>query len=720
MKQVLQNFKTGDLRVEEVPPPLLRDGFVLVRNQYSLISSGTEAGTVKLGQMSLLGKARARPEQVRKVFDLARSEGWLAAYEAATRSLEMPMVLGYCCAGTVVDVGRGVDDVRRGDRVACGGGGYAVHAEIVSVPRNLCVAVPQNVSLRSAAFTTLGSIAMQSLRVADVRLGENIVVVGLGLVGLLVVQLLRAAGANVFGIDTDPERARFTEEHGLCPSLPRTAGNLLERVRQFTGGYGADAVIVTAATANNDPVALAGDLCRYKGRVVVVGRTEMNAPRETYLFKELELRTSLAYGPGTGDPTYEERGQDYPFGYVRWTENRNMASFVGLIDKGSVAVETLITHQFEIAEAKRAFDVVTGQTGERSLAVLLHYPETQEDAAAARIQVATSSAPVVRARVGVVGAGSFATNFMVPILAQIAGIELRAIASATGVRARALADKYRFGYCATDAEQILGDPDIDCVFILTRHDTHAPLTLRALEQGKHVFVEKPLALDQSALDAVVEAQARSGRNVVVGFNRRYAPLAIKLRDFFAGRGQPMSIVYRANVGYRPPQHWLHDPLQGGGVIAGEACHFIDFCRWLTGAPLIEVHTTELTGRSKDFINADNVHINLTFADGSVATVAYLSNGSSRYARERIEVFADNATGVIEDFGTLTLARGSGRRASSRLWFKASKGHRELVEVFLEAVAAGRTLDLFAEQVDSMRATLTAANRLSRISGQAGE
>lgn len=724
MKQVLENFRTGELSVEDVPAPVVRPGFVLVRNHYSLISTGTEGGTVKLGQMSLVGKARARPEQVRKVLQMVRSDGLLTTYHAATRSLDMPMALGYCCAGQVVDVGAGVTDIAAGQYVACGGGGYASHAEVVCIPRNLCVRAPEGVDLRHAAFTTLGSIAMQSVRVADVRLGENVVVIGVGLVGLLVVQILRAAGCNVFGIDLSPGRVQFAIDRGFCQAATRDAGNLSEQVMAFSGGYGADAVIITAAAPSNDPVALAGEMARYKGRVVVVGRTKMEAPRDTYLFKELELCTSLAYGPGTGDASYEEGGLDYPVGYVRWTENRNMAAFLQLVAQEKVQLDPLITHEFDIGDAPRAFQVITGQAKEPSIAVLLRYPRSET--AVGEPERIPLKPPVVQqrrpsgvVRVGVIGAGSFATNFMIPILAKTKDVELGGIVSATGVRARALGKKYGFAYCASDAQQILDDSGIDCVFILTRHDTHASLTAAALEAGKHVFVEKPLAMNEEELKRVEEAWQRAGLNVMVDFNRRYAPLALKLKAFFSGRTQPMSIVYRANVGYRPPEHWLHDPKQGGGVIIGEGCHFIDFCHWLVEAPPVDVSARMLGGADKGVISEDNAHITLSFADGSLATVLYLSNGSKAYSRERVEVLCESGSAMLEDFRLLERVRGLGLTKKTRALLQPDKGHTGAVACFIAAVQSGNLSDLFREQFVSMQATVRAAGALQLAVGKEG-
>ncbi len=710
MKQILQNFKTGKLTVEDVPTPIVRPGFVLVRNRYSLISSGTEGGTVKLGKMNLLQKARARPEQVRKVFNVIRTDGALAAYQAVTRSLEMPISLGYSCAGTVLEVGEGVSDLHPGQIVACGGAGYANHAEVVAVPRNLVVEAPTGVDPRHAAFTTLGAIAMQSVRIADARLGENVVVIGLGLVGLLTAQILTAAGCRVFGIDVSESRVEFAAAQGFCQTAPRQAGNLQSQVEAWSGGHGADAIIITAATPNNDPVELAGELARYKGRVVVVGRTEMTAPRETYLFKELELCTSLAYGPGTGDLAYEEKGQDYPIGYVRWTENRNMEAFTRLIAAGALDLEAMISHEFEIGDAGAAFDLVTGKTKEPSLAVLLNYP-AGEDVTPSPSALPTRPAAPIPSRdelgVGVIGAGSFATNFIAPILAR-SDLALRGIGSANGVRAQALGKKYGFAFCASDPEELIGDEATHGIVILTRHDSHAPLTLAALEAGKHVFVEKPLAMNVDDLRQIVDTAKRMERLVQVGFNRRFAPLALKMKGFFAGRAQPMAITYRANVGHRPPEHWLHDPVQGGGVILAEAVHFIDFCHWLTGAEPVEVSTWSLQGEATGIINADNVQIVVSFADGSLATVTYLSIGDPSLSRERIEVYAEGGVAVLEDFRRLTWVR-RGRRRSFRRF--QDRGHADQMKSMSESWRTGQATVPLESSALSTLATLEAVESL---------
>lgn len=719
MKQVLEDFRSGECRVDDVPVPAVSPGFVLVRNYYSLISSGTEGGTVKLGKMGLLGKARARPEQAMKVIQVARTQGVLTAYNAARRSLEMPIVLGYCCAGEVVELGDGVTDYKVGDRVACGGAGFANHAEFVSVPTQLCVPVPEEVDLKYAAFTTLGSIALQSVRVANAKLGENVVVIGLGLVGLITAQLLKAAGCRVFGIDIDPARTTFAAEQGYCETAELELPNIEGRVLAFTGSIGADAIIITAATEHNGPVKLAGELARRKARIVCVGRTEMKAPRETYLFKELELCTSMAYGPGTGDPSYEIEGIDYPVDYVRWTENRNMAGFVDLLARRMISVDALITHEFDIDQAQDAFDLITSENQAHSIAVLLRYPQSVSDSAAPRVVVLKSTQPAAastdgRIGVSVIGAGSFATNEFLPLLGKEKQVRLRCIASATGVRAKALGAKYAFESCASDPRVAIEDTESDCVFILTRHDTHASLTIDALRAGKHVFVEKPLALTHAELAAVEEAWKASSGLLMVGFNRRFAPLAVALKSSFAQRVQPLSIIYRANVGYRPPEHWLHHPEQGGGVIVGEACHHIDFCSFLVGAAPQTVNARMLQGTGKgSFIPEDNAHITLTYGDGSVATVAYLSNGSKAWSSEWVEVFCDGRSASLRDFKKLAVSRGLTVR-NRRLWMKSDKGHAGQITAFLAAVRGGQP-ELVPSQahIDSSRIAIDAALQIQQ-------
>jgi polar amino acid transport system substrate-binding protein len=709
MKQVLEDLRSGAISVVEVPAPQLRDGFVLVRNEFSLISSGTEGGTVKLGRMSLIGKALARPEQALKVLKLARAQGVLAAYTAAQRALDMPITLGYSSAGTVLGVGAGVTDFAAGDRVACAGQGHASHAEVVAVPKHLCARVPESVPTRDAAFTTLGAIALQAVRVADVRLGERVVVIGLGLVGSLAAQLLKAAGCRVLGVDLDPARVDLAQSRGWAQGAV-LRDNVEAVAAAFSDGVGADAVIVTATSEENGPVELAGRLCRRKGRVVVVGRTPIEGPRETFLFKELALLTSMAYGPGTGDPAYELEGHDYPLAYVRWTEQRNMQAFVEQLAEGRVDAGALVAREYDVDDAPRAFDELLAPAPSPPLALLLRYPGA--GAAATRVELATAPRVVVpatreRLRIGVVGAGSHAGNELVPLLSRLP-VELRGIASATGVRARALGERYRFAFCSSDPAAVIADDACDAVVVLTRHDSHAALAAAALRAGKHVLVEKPLGLDQRELDDVEAAWRESGRVLMVGFNRRHAPLALRLRALFAGRAQPMSILFRVNVGHRPPEHWLHHPREGGGVILGEASHQIDFCHWLTGSAVSGSDAWRLDGAG-GHLPEDNAHLQLRFADGSVATIAYVSNGSTLFPVERVEVCADGRSAVLEDWRRLERP-GRWRVVGERLWLRSDKGHAAQLRAFVDAIAGRGTVDT-PGQLHSSRVAVALAERV---------
>lgn len=684
----MADLRSGAVEVRDVPAPALRPGFVLVRTRHSLISAGTEGATLKLGRMNALDKARARPEQAMKLIELARAQGPITAYEVAQRALDMPVALGYSCSGTVEALGEGCEGLRVGQLVACAGQGWASHAEFVSVPRRLCVPVPDGVSSEDAAYATVGAIALQSLRVADAKLGETIVVIGLGLVGLLVCQLARANGCHVIGLDVDPQRIDLLRSLGGSTAAIAD-GNAPGIVAGLSRGHGADAVIITAATEDAGPVALAGEICRRKGRVVVVGRTPMVAPRETFLFKELSLHTSMAYGPGTGDPGYEVEGRDYPLPYVRFTEERNLEAFVGQLALGSIDLAPLTTHRFAIEDAPLAFAALESPAGPRGIGVLLEYGHAGAHSHHARIALPVIAPLPPRTagrsalRVGVIGAGSFATHEFLPLLRGLK-VELRGVVSQTGIRAQALGQRHGFAYCASDAAEVIGDPDTDAVLILTRHDTHARLAAAALAAGKHVFVEKPLALELGDLQAVHDAQRSSGKLLMVGFNRRYAPLAVRMKQALQARTQPMAVTFFANVGQRPAGHWLHHPTEGGGVILGEACHHLDFCMWLVDAPLESFHVTPL-GQTRLGTPVDTVQATLRFTDGSMASIVYASNGNRRFPTETVEACAGGLQARLIDYRTLeTPGRWSVRR--ERTWMAVDKGHAAQLSRFVAASA----------------------------------
>src|SRR6266404_5252309 len=579
MKQVVQNFRSGQLKVEELPPPALRPGGVLVRTAFSLISAGTERTIVETAQSSLIGKARNRPDLVRQVLDTVKREGLSSTYEKVKARLSQTKELGYSVAGTVVEVGNKASEFRTGDRVACAGAGYASHAEVIYVPKNLCCKLPEGVSLEAACYTTVGSIALQGVRQADPRLGEAVAVIGLGLVGQLTVQLLKAAGCRVVGIDIAEPACELARKSGAdAVADPASAATACAAL---TGGHGADCVLITAATKSSEPIELAAELARDRARVVVVGLVGMDVPRNLFYAKEIELRLSRSYGPGRYDPEYEEKGTDYPIGYVRWTEKRNMEAFLHLAAEGKVNTDLLTSHRFEIARAPEAYELMMNGS-ERCCGIVLEYPDSSTTCAAKQLKAAK---PMAHGDIGVsfIGAGNFARGVLLPIVKRQAKLQLVGVGAATGLSAKNTAEQFGFSYSTTDYQEILTDRESQIVFIATRHDSHAQLATEALRSGKSVFVEKPLAITGEELREVVVAARESDGLLMVGYNRRFAPIAKEIKKRFDGRAGPMTIVYRVNAGQLPRDHWTHDAAEGGGRIIGEACHFIDFVQYLTGA-----------------------------------------------------------------------------------------------------------------------------------------
>ncbi len=685
MKQVIQNFKTGELSVSDVPPPALRPGGVLVRTVSSLISAGTERGTVAVGQSSLVGKARQRPDLVKQVIDNVRREGVAATVTKVRTRLESLKPLGYSSAGVVVGVGDGVTDIRMGDRVACAGAGYASHAEIVFVPRNLCAPVPANVSFDQASYTTVGAIAMQGVRQADVRLGETVVVIGLGLIGQITAQLLRASGCRVVGVDIDERAVERARSLGVDLALRR--GDDAERqIAAFTAGIGADAVVITASTSSTDPVEFAGEIARDRAKVVIVGAVPATIPRSPYYEKEIDVRMSRSYGPGRYDPEYEEHGRDYPVSYVRWTEGRNMSGFLDLVSSGRLDLDALTTHRFPLADALRAYDVVLGKDGEQPCGIVLQYEG--EPALAARVDRHPVATGAAGGQVGVafVGAGNFATATLLPPLKRLAGVALTGVATSSGLTAKGVADKFDFAYAASGIDQVLADPATTTVFVATRHGLHAELATLALEAGRSVFVEKPLALDRDGLRMVVDAARASKGSLMVGFNRRFAPLARQIRERLDGRTGPAVVQFRINAGFVPRDHWTQDPTEGGGRIIGEACHFIDFVQYLTGAVPVRVTATAVRSGNARETDADSVSINLAMSDGSVGSVLYVALGDKRFPKERCEVYADGMVAVLDDFRSGLVVR-NGREEKLRGGAQ-DKGHTAEVAAFIDSVRSG--------------------------------
>jgi predicted dehydrogenase/threonine dehydrogenase-like Zn-dependent dehydrogenase len=682
MKQVIQNFKTGELSVAEVPPPALARGFVLVRNHFSLISAGTERATVSTARASLLGKARQRPDLVRQVVDSFRRDGFAETLKRVRTKLETLKELGYSSAGTVLASMDMHGRFQPNDRVACGGGGYASHAGIVTVPQNLVVKVPETVGLDAAAFTTLGAIAMQGVRQANPRIGEFVCVIGLGLLGQISAQILRANGCQVFGVDTADSMVALAAKTSCHAARTRSDAGLDSAFATFTGGHGFDAVIITAATQSSDPVELATANLRQKGIIVIVGAVPMNIPREPHFYKkELELKISCSYGPGRYDPTYEEQGQDYPYGYVRWTENRNMEVFVKLLENRNVDLQPLMTHVFEIEQAEEAYDIVTGKTSEHHLGILLKYPGTSE-ALPVEPPPQAASRSLAKGGIGFIGAGSFAQKFLIPFARR--GGKLVSVVTSRGVTAKSVGQKFGFRSHSTDAHDVLADPAVDTVFIATRHDTHAAFLVAALEAGKNVFVEKPLAIHEDALAQVLEvARRRSDCRLMVGYNRRFSPLARKAREVFQRVPAPLLINYRVNAGFVPKEHWTQTE-QGGGRILGEVCHFIDLMQFLTSSEPVSVYAMSVRADNARMPDEDNVVISLRFQNGSVGQLQYVACGDKLLDKERIEIFGGAQTFIIDDF-RVGEHYACGRCRTLKV---PGKGHREEVEAFLDAVSQG--------------------------------
>jgi predicted dehydrogenase/threonine dehydrogenase-like Zn-dependent dehydrogenase len=697
MKQVLQYRRSGATRVVEVPAPLTPDGGILVQNQWSLISPGTERMLVEAGGSNLLNTARQRPDLVRQVLDKAARDGIAATVEAVRSRLDVAIPLGYSCAGTVLDVGRlARQKFQKGDRVACAGAGQANHAEVVAVATNLAVRVPDRVNLDDAAFVTVGAIALQGVRIADVRLGEACVVIGLGLVGQLSVQLLKAAGCRVFGIDVANDKVELARTNGADDACLRADPDLRERVNSFSLGRGADAILIAAAASSSDPVQLAPTLARDRAVVVAVGMIGMDVPRNAYYEKELQLRLSRSYGPGRYDPTYEEDGVDYPIGYVRWTEQRNMEAFLDLVAAGTVRPSGLVTHRVPIAQAERAYQIVTGEIAEPSLGILLEYPRGPTITPPARTRVdlrPVRPLSTQTVRLGVVGAGSFARSVLLPALKNL-DVELRGVATASAPSAQQTATRFGFGYAATDWQQVIDDQFVDAVLVATRHDLHASLAAAALRAGKAVFLEKPMALAADELDDLLDAWRSSGRVLQVGFNRRFAPTYRQLKDRFslARRRGPLVMAYRVNAGAVAPTSWVNDPVQGGGRLIGEVCHMLDLLVDLAGAPVTSVYTQPAASGS-----ADDMLLTLSLGDGSIGTIVYASGGDRSLPKEQLEVLGGGLAAVLDDFRTVHLhAGGRTTRVGGRMP-RQDKGHAAELQAFFQAVRSGTTSPVDAEE-----------------------
>jgi predicted dehydrogenase/threonine dehydrogenase-like Zn-dependent dehydrogenase len=701
MKQVLQSLRNGVTEVVEVPSPGAGRGRLLIRTTRTLVSVGTERMLVEFGKAGLIGKARQQPDKVRQVFDKVRTDGIAATLDSVRNKLDQPVPLGYSNVGVVVEVGAGVTGFSVGDRVASNG----YHAELVSVPVNLCARIPDEVSDDEASFMVLGAIALQGIRLAQPTLGECVVVTGLGLIGLVAVQLLRANGCRVLGLDYDPQRLAAAREYGAETVDLRAGHDPVAAAETFSRGRGVDAVLITAATQSNEPMHQAALMCRQRGRIVLIGVTGLELSRDDFFKKELTFQVSASYGPGRYDPRYEDKGLDYPIGFVRWTENRNFEAVLDMLRDGRLAVKRLVTHRFRIDEAERAYELISGS--EPSLGVLLEYPGTvQPSARVVRVAQARAGADAAKARVAFIGAGNFATAALIPAFAE-AGAQLTTVVSAGGVSGLHAARKFGFAQTSTDSEGAFADPGTNAVVVTTRHDSHARMVIRALEAGKHVFVEKPLCLTNTQLDEITATYDRVSALghapiVTVGFNRRFAPHVVRMKSLLSGTPGPKAFVVTVNAGAIPANHWTQDLEVGGGRIVGEACHFVDLLRFLAAAPIVEHHLASMTSATND-----TVTIQLKFADGSLGTVHYFANGSKRFPKERVEAFSGNRVLQLDNFRRLT-GYGWPGFSTMRLW-RQDKGHRACALAFVRAVESGSAAPIpFNEIIEVSRVVIALA------------
>ena len=673
MRQIEQNYRSGAMRLVDVPVPQASRGRNLVATRVSLISAGTEKQIIDLAKSSLAGKARARPDLVRKTIAKARQEGLVNTARKVFAKLDTPIPLGYSLAGMIVESGPEAGQYPTGSRVACAGAGLANHADYNVVPKNLTVPIPDGVSDEDAAFVTLGAIALQGVRVTQPTLGERVVVMGLGLIGQLTVQLLKANGCRVIGYDPNPAKVALARELGADVA---TSDDILAATMAATGGAGADAVVVTASAKSSTPTNTAAELSRMKGRVVIVGMVGMQLDRDLFYKRELDLRLSMSYGPGRYDPAYEEEGHDYPLPFVRWTEQRNMAAFLELVAEGRVTPAKLVTHRFPIDRAEDAYAML--DTDEPYLAILLTYPD--EPVAIERSVALPGKSGTARGTgIAFVGLGNYARSVLLPAVKAAGGADLRAVVNATGLSARNAAEKFGFASAATDLSAVLTDDSVGTVFVATRHDTHADIAEQVLAAGRNVFVEKPLALTHADLARVLTAAATAPGVLTVGFNRRFAPMTVAAAQAGVKAGGPLLMTYRVNAGFIPAESWVHGP-EGGGRIAGEACHFVDTLSALCGADPVSV-TTVGTLDTPDAAQAI-----IRFADGSTGHILYTSLGDPTVPKERIELFGRGLVATIDDFRTLSIT--SGGRTTVTKSRNQDKGQNALVAAFLRAAEGG--------------------------------
>jgi polar amino acid transport system substrate-binding protein len=711
MKQVTQTLKTGVVEVNSVPAPALSDKFILVRNFASVISAGTEKTKIDMGKKSLLQKAKARPDLVKQVIKKIQTEGLAKTWQTVQARLDSPSPLGYSCAGNVVAVGGLVTGLAPGDRVACAGAGYANHAELIAVPRNLVVKIPDAVSYEEAAFTTMGAIAMQGLRLAQPLIGETFLVLGLGLIGQITVQLLRANGCNVIGIDLDNSLVERAEKNGATGI--RSSQDAARICRDLTAAQGVDGVLVCAGTSSNGPIELCGEVTRMKGRIVVVGAVKMDIPREPYFKKEISLVISRSYGPGRYDPFYEEAGNDYPIGYVRFTEQRNMESFLGLVADRKLDINGLITHRFKLDQAPEAYALIEGKKTEPYLGIVLEFESEVGKNSQHQSRIEITAQKIGKDKIGIsfFGAGNYATATLLPPLKAMPDIELRGLVTASGRTAQGVAKQFGFAFCADTFKELL-NKDTDAIMVTTRHDSHANSVVKALLAKKHVYVEKPLALNVESLAAIYAAwKGNREIQIMTGYNRRFAPLTRELIQFFSGVQSPLVVNIRVNAGSIPDDHWIQDPASGGGRILGEGCHFVDLAAALACSTPKTVYAIGSRKQNKSALLNDNLSINLVMDNGSIANIIYTADGSKAMPKEYIEVFGGGRSAILNDFKVAHFFEGDTKITKRKLPAQ-DKGQKQMLKSWLDGLRKGTPYLSCESQISTSLATILAVESLT--------
>lgn len=707
MKQVLQSLKNGETEIADIPAPMNRAGHLLIATDVSLVSAGTERMLVDFGKANLIEKARQQPDKVKQVLDKVRTDGLGPTLETVRNKLDQSVTLGYCNTGTVIGVGDGVEGFQVGDRVASNG----KHAEIVSVPQNLCAKIPDNVSAEHSAFTVIGAIALQGIRLVQPTLGESVVVTGLGLIGLITVQLLRANGCRVLGIDMDPTKVALAKQFG-AETVDLSAGeDPLQVAEAFSRGRGVDAVILTAATKSSEPVSQAAKMSRKRGRIVLVGVTGLELSRADFFEKELSFQVSCSYGPGRYDVDYEDKGRDYPFGFVRWTEARNFEAVLDSMSAGALDLDPLVSHRFTIDQGLKAYELLSGD--EPSLGILLSYPGSTEGEPTRTVALQDSiAATAADPTVGFVGAGNYAGQVLIPAFRSGGGV-MRTVATSGGVSGVHFGKKHGFEQTTTDTDTLFSRADINTVVIASRHDSHADFVERGLRAGKHVFVEKPLCLtlqELDSIDSVYQERAATGNAplLMVGFNRRFAPQVQKMKSLLDAVSEAKSFVMTVNAGAIPADHWVQDPEVGGGRIIGEACHFVDLLRFLSGHEIIGYSATYMGEQSGMPITSDKMSVTLSFADGSFGTVHYLANGNKSFPKERLEVFCAGRVLQLDNFRSL---RGFGWPGFKKMDLRRQdKGQEACAIEFLAAIREGRPSPIpYTEIIESSRLSIEIAH-----------